>query len=254
MPGTDAVTGSARPAQPSTERDEIVALHMANERSPSNRSPRLAAARNDTAPRSPALRPAVVVGAAVAADVLVRCLHHMSRLSRQARELAHLSRTDPLTGLHNRRHVEEHLAVAVSAARRHGQPLSVLFVDVDGFKHINDQLGYEAGDGVLRAVSERMRFTLRTEDMVGRWGGEEFVAVLPTTDLAGAVAVAERVRTSIAGAAVGGNGGGAQVTVSVGCASGAGDPAELILQAGRALRQAKLAGKNRVVADGSSAD
>ncbi|MDQ3947321.1 MAG: GGDEF domain-containing protein, partial [Actinomycetota bacterium] len=173
----------------------------------------------------------VVAAATVTADALVRCLRRRSRLAREMRELARLSRTDPLTGLPNRRHIGEHLARAVSAARRHHQPLSVLFVDIDGFKHINDQLGYEAGDAVLRGVGERMRASLRAEDVIGRWGGEEFVAVLPTTDLTGAVAVAERVRTSISGEPLGLGRRHPNVTVSVGCASGVGEPAELILQA-----------------------
>ena len=185
---------------------------------------------------------------AAAAGALRRCLSRTSRLAGETAELTVLSRTDPLTGLHNRRHVEEHLAAAVSAARRHDRPLSVLFIDIDSFKRVNDQLGYEAGDDVLRAVGDRVRVALRTEDLLGRWGGEEFVAVLPSTDLAGATAVAERIRAAVACHAVMIDDREAAVTVSVGCASGRGDPAELIRQASGALRQAKRAGKNRVVA------
>ena len=198
---------------------------------------------------SPGLLAAAFVVAAVAGDALLRCLQRTSRLARATRELAVLSRTDPLTGLPNRRHVEEHLAAVVSAARRHHQPLAVLFIDIDSFKHINDELGYEAGDEVLRAVGERVRFTVRAEDFVGRWGGEEFLAVLAATDIDEAVVVAERIRAVVACDAIVFGESVARVTVSLGCASGAaGEPAEVIRQASRALRQAKRDGKNRVAA------
>jgi two-component system cell cycle response regulator len=189
-----------------------------------------------------------VVATAVAADAVRRCLRRTSRLSRATRELAVMARTDPLTGLPNRRHLEEHLAAAVSAARRHHHPLSVLFLDVDNFKHVNDDLGYEAGDDVLRAVGERMRSAVRTEDVVGRWGGEEFVAVVPTTDVDGAVSLAERIRSTIEADAVTSGDSPIPVTVSIGCACGTPDPLDLIRRASRALRQAKRHGKNRVVA------
>ena len=189
-----------------------------------------------------------IVAVAVATDALRRCLNRTSGLARDMAELAVLSRTDPLTGLHNRRHVEQQLAAAASAARRHHWPLSVLFIDIDSFKRINDQWGYEAGDDVLRAVADQVRVVLRAEDVVGRWGGEEFMAVLPITDLAGAVLVAERIRVAVACHAVRIDDRQMDMTVSVGCASGDGEAAELIRQATGALRQAKRAGKNRVVA------
>jgi diguanylate cyclase (GGDEF)-like protein len=222
--------------------------------SPVHRAPERPGADGAGRPRggricgTPAWLAAAIVGAVVAADALLRCLNQTSRLTRETRQLSILSRTDPLTALPNRRHVEEGLAAAVSAARRHHDPLSVLFVDIDDFKRINDQSGYEAGDDVLRNVGERVRLALRTEDLFGRWGGEEFVAVLPMTDLAGAVVVAERVRAAIASHPVVVHDRESDVTVSVGCASGGGEPADLVRQASRALRQAKLAGKNQVVA------
>jgi two-component system, cell cycle response regulator len=187
----------------------------------------------------------VVVAVVVAATGLVRCLTRNSGLARQTRELALLAQTDPLTGLHNRRHVGEHLATALSAARRHHHPTSVLFIDIDNFKRINDQSGYEAGDAVLRAVAARVGVGLRSEDILGRWGGEEFVAVLPMTDSAGALAVAERVRTAVAAYPVHQ---ATHVTVSIGSASNSDDASDLIRRASRALQKAKQAGKNRVVA------
>jgi two-component system cell cycle response regulator len=219
---------------------------MASERSRVGGAERPAAARLRLT--FPVVLAAVAVSVAVVADAMIRCLNRTARLTREIRELAVLSRTDPLTGLYNRRHVEEHLAAAASAARRHQQPLSVLFIDIDRFKAINDQAGYEAGDEVLRAVADRLRAALRTEDVVGRWGGDEFLAVLPTTDLAGAKAVADRVRAEVASRPVPIDDTDTHPTVSVGCVSGEGDPAVLIRQASRAVRRAKQAGKNRAVA------
>lgn len=182
---------------------------------------------------------------AVAVAAMLRCLERNSRLVRLGRGLAALAGTDPLTGLHNRRHVEERLAAALSAARRHHQPLSILFIDIDNFKGINDRSGYEAGDAVLRAIGGRVGIALRTEDILGRWGGEEFLAVLPMTDRRGALAVAERVRAAVAKEPVHRE---MHVTVSIGSASGGNDPADLVRRASRALQDAKHAGKNRVVA------
>jgi two-component system, cell cycle response regulator len=199
---------------------------------------------------SSALRAAFVVVAAIAGDGLIRCLRRTSRLADETRQLAALARTDALTGLANRLHLEEHLGKAASAARRHQQPLSVLFIDIDSFKRINDACGYEVGDDVLRAVAHRLRATIRAEDLIARWGGEEFVVVLPATDAAGAVVSAERLRDALARDRVAVGDHEVQVTISVGCASEGGEPGELIRQASRALRQAKLAGRNRVVAAG----
>jgi len=203
---------------------------------------------------SPALLAGIAGAAVLVAAALRRCLHGTARLARESAELSVLARTDPLTGLHNRRHMEEHLAPVVSAARRHHHSLAVLFVDIDSFKRVNDRWGYEAGDDVLQAVGERIRLALRAEDLVGRWGGEEFLVVLPETDLAGAVIVGERVRAAIACRAVSAGERDIQVTVSVGCTSGVVEPPELIRQATRALRRAKLAGKNQVVAADHTAE
>lgn len=196
----------------------------------------------------------LTVAGAVFADALVRCAQRTLRLTNVGRELARLSLTDPLTGLSNRRHLEEHLVASLSAARRHCQPLSVLFIDIDSFKRINDQSGYEAGDEVLRVVGDRVSRASRAEDLVGRWGGEEFLAVLPATDLSGAVAAAERIRVAVASEAIWTDGAVITVTVSIGCASGRHDPADLIGQASQALRQAKQAGRNQVVAAPQPAD
>ena len=196
---------------------------------------------------TPGLRALVAVAAVTFAAAMRHCLNGTRRLARQTAELSVLARTDPLTGLHNRRHMEEHLAAVTSAARRHHRSVALLFVDIDGFKRINDTCGYDRGDDVLRAVGERIQLAMRAEDLVGRWGGEEFLVVLPETDLAGGVIVGERIRAAVACDPVGTADHDIHVTVSIGCASGLVEPAELVRQATRGLRHAKLAGKNRVV-------
>ena len=158
-----------------------------------------------------------------------------------------ISREDDLTGLYNRRHVEEFLAAALSSARRHHHALSILFVDVDGFKGVNDELGHQMGDDVLRMVAQRIRLALRSEDVVGRWGGEEFLAVLPMTPLTGALEVAERLRSEIAKTPVNADGHTVAVTVSIGCAADHGnDVGSLMREADIALFRAKQGGRNRV--------
>ena len=189
------------------------------------------------------------VGSA-AVFLLVRYAEGRTELARLNVELEWISRTDPLTGLYNRRHVEEHLRLAASAARRHRQPLSVLLVDIDHFKAVNDQLGHEAGDVVLRAAADRMRTGVRAEDLVGRWGGEEFVLILPVTPLDGALVVADRLRAAMCESDVeAAPGRSVLVTVSVGCASStAPEPDELLRLADAALYRAKAAGRDCVMA------
>jgi two-component system cell cycle response regulator len=174
-----------------------------------------------------------------------------AELRRVGAQLQAMSQTDHLTGLANRRHLDEHLRMLASAARRQRLPLSVLMVDVDYFRRINDDAGHAAGDQVLRAVAHRMSGTMRTEDVAGRWGGEEFLVLLPATDLDGAWISGERIRSAVSRTPVALAGGGdLVVTVSVGCATGGGDdPEDQVRRADAALAEAKAAGRNRVVAD-----
>lgn len=166
-------------------------------------------------------------------------------------ELREVSRSDHLTGLANRRHVEEHLAMATSAARRHRQPISCIVVDVDHLRRINDSEGHVAGDDVLRAVAARIVHVLRGEDMAGRWGGEEVLVVAPSTDLDGAWRLGERIREAVSATPIPlSSGRDVLVTVSVGCATGQGDDIDQqIDRAEAALEEAKSTGRNRVVAD-----
>ena len=183
--------------------------------------------------------------ARVSAAVRVKTLQ--DQLRQRNLELAAMSLTDALTGLPNRREMQRRLVAATAAGRRHGQPSSVLMVDVDHFKTVNDTRGHDAGDTVLQAVAARLTAAVRADDSAGRWGGEEFLVVAPMTDLAGGARLAERIRSSIGDTAVPvDEGPDIEVTVSVGVASG--DSAEdvLLAEADAALYAAKRAGRNRV--------
>ena len=107
--------------------------------------------------------------------------------------------TDALTGLHNRRYMESHLATLAEQASTRGKPLALMILDIDYFKSINDNYGHDAGDDVLREFAVRVRKSIRGIDLACRYGGEEFVIVMPETDLHVAGMVAERLRRSIAG-------------------------------------------------------
>lgn len=174
-------------------------------------------------------------------------------LRRRTEELDRQTRTDHLTGLHNRRHLEEHLHGLLSSSRRHSYPVTVLLVDIDHFKRVNDTAGHEVGDQVLREVAQRMTAVVRTEDVLGRWGGEEFLLLCPWTDLTGAQVLAERLRTAVCAEPVpGGHGADLAVTVSIGGAvvAGPGDVErrELVLRtADERLYAAKAAGRDRAV-------
>jgi diguanylate cyclase (GGDEF)-like protein len=162
-------------------------------------------------------------------------------------------RTDLLTGLANRRHVAEHFEMTAGATRRHRTLMGVLMVDVDHLRRINDEHGHAAGDAVLRAIAERLTAVLRIEDMAGRWGGEEFLVVLPSTGIDGAWQLAERVREAISASPVplqGADIAGLVVTVSIGCAEGYGDDLDDHLRrAELALMDAKSTGRNRTMRD-----
>ena len=131
--------------------------------------------------------------ARVSAAVRVKTLQ--DELRNRNAELDLISRTDALTGLYNRRHIEERLRELASAARRHSSSLAVLMLDIDHFKQVNDTIGHAGGDAVLREFSARLQSVLRAEDVPGRWGGEEFLAILPNTELKGAVILGKRCAT-----------------------------------------------------------
>jgi len=177
-----------------------------------------------------------------------------TELSQQ--ELAKAARLDYLTGICNRRAIEDLAGRSIAAARRHGIPLAMMIIDVDHFKRINDEFGHEGGDAALIETVRRLRESLRTEDLIGRLGGEEFVAVMPSTDGAAALAAAERMRSSFADQPMPIGGGDITITVSVGVAVlDARDQqySHLLRRADRAMYAAKTAGRNKVMLDGVAA-
>ncbi len=164
-------------------------------------------------------------------------------------EIYKLSITDNLTGLPNRRALDDELAREFSRARRHGLPTSVLMIDIDEFKSVNDQFGHPAGDAVLANAARAVRGAVREGDLVARYGGEEIAVLMPQIELAGAASVGERVRRSVAELVTSFRDARIGVTVSVGCAALAdadADPKTLILRADEKLYAAKHAGRNRV--------
>lgn len=164
-------------------------------------------------------------------------------------ELDRVSRIDMLTNIYNRRHLDEHLRQVISAARRHDRTVGVLIVDIDHFKEVNDEHGHLAGDVVLREVAARLQQAMRTEDALGRWGGEEFLAVLTDTPPEGVRIMAERLRQVIAAAPfILDDGSRIRVTVSVGHTNGTEDAEVLVHRADDALYVAKAEGRNRVAA------
>lgn len=178
---------------------------------------------------------------------------HSDFLRNRLEESVEMSITDSLTGLHNRRYLEGHLKTLVSQSLQQGRALSVLIADIDHFKRINDSYGHDGGDAVLREFSTRFRRNVRGIDMAGRMGGEEFLIIMPDTDLTRAYQVAERLRCCVAADDFGVQGGQrVPVTASVGIATleRADDtPETLMKRADRALYAAKNAGRNRVVSE-----
>ena len=179
---------------------------------------------------------------------------YTDQLRTQLEETVEMAVLDPLTSLHNRRYMTSHLRTLFEESAQRGKPLSVLLLDIDYFKAVNDSHGHDAGDSVLREFASRVRRNIRGIDLACRLGGEEFVVVMPDTDLVKASLVGERLRQCIAAAPfyAGERIGTLQVTASVGVASleFPDDTPELILKrADQALYCAKRDGRNRVVSD-----
>jgi diguanylate cyclase (GGDEF)-like protein len=177
-----------------------------------------------------------------------RLIASRQRLTTLNRELDRVARIDSLTEIHNRRHLEEALRAALGAARRHNSNLALLIVDIDHFKQFNDSHGHLAGDRALCHVAARLADSLRVEDVLGRWGGEEFIIVLPGADAECAAMVAERLRTHIASSSLELPGEGSSaltVTIGVSCWSGQ-DAEDLVNQADTALYAGKADGRNLV--------
>ena len=178
---------------------------------------------------------------------------HADLLRTRLEESVEFAITDSLTGLHNRRYMEGHLRTLVAESLAANRPLSVLVADIDFFKRINDAYGHDAGDHVLREFANRFRRNTRGVDLACRFGGEEFVTIMPDTTLERACQVGERLRACVAGEPFRLNANvQLAVTASVGLAilEGAEDtPEALFKRADNALYAAKRDGRNRVVAD-----
>lgn len=184
----------------------------------------------------------------------IRRKRYNDRLRMSVKQTIELAVTDALTGLNNRRYLDNHLKILFTRAAVRARPLSICLMDIDRFKQVNDTYGHDAGDEVLREFATRIRSTVRGADLACRYGGEEFVVVMPDTDATAAAAVAERLRAIIektpfllknAGTAI-------SLTASFGlsCSSGGADtPEQLLKQADQALYKAKAEGRNRVVAN-----
>lgn len=166
-------------------------------------------------------------------------------------ELHHDARTDALTGLANRRGMEERGIIELKRAKRARTAMSVVLCDLDHFKRVNDRYGHEAGDAALGRAANVLLGALRQTDSLGRWGGEEFIAVLPATEARGAAGVAERMRASIANATFAGLPEGATISVGAATLEVVDDLTNawenLVKEADQHLYRAKSEGRNRVV-------
>lgn len=183
----------------------------------------------------------------------IRRKHCNDRLRSSVQQTIELAVTDGLTGLHNRRYFDTHLKLLMDRAAARGRPLSICMTDIDRFKQVNDTYGHDVGDEVLREFANRIRTTVRGADLACRFGGEEFIVVMPDTSAEMAAGVAERLRTIIESLpfAIPQADGPLKVTASMGIATlrPGNDTAEALLKrADTALYQAKHEGRNRVVA------
>ncbi|MDM9629432.1 PleD family two-component system response regulator [Rhizobium sp. S152] len=183
----------------------------------------------------------------------MRRKRYNDRLRASVKETIELAVTDPLTGLSNRRYLDNHLSTLFNRSMARGRPLSVLLTDIDRFKLVNDTYGHDAGDDVLREFASRIRSTVRGADLACRYGGEEFVVVMPDTSPEVAAAVAERLRAAVETApfVLKPSGQELHMTASFGISSRIASvitPGQLMKQADLALYEAKNGGRNRVVA------
>lgn len=183
----------------------------------------------------------------------VRRKRYNDRLRNSVRQTIELAVTDGLTGLHNRRYLDTHLRTLFARAKVRGRPLTLCITDIDRFKQVNDVYGHDAGDEVLKEFAGRIRSTVRGADLACRFGGEEFVVVMPDTSADVAATVAERLRGMIEARPFQLRSGETplMLTASMGIATigpGIETPEQLLKQADRALYEAKNSGRNRVVA------
>ena len=166
-------------------------------------------------------------------------------------DLRRVAVLDPVTEVGNRRWVEMTVRARLDDLERYGHPFGLLFVDVDRFKDVNDRHGHETGDAILRAVATTMGSAVRGTDSIGRWGGDEFVAICPAADADGLRRAGERVRSLVAATGVSGDGATIVPTVSVGGAVAlrGDDVGTLLARADDAMYRSKQDGRDRVTID-----
>jgi two-component system cell cycle response regulator len=183
----------------------------------------------------------------------LRKKRYADRLRQNVHMSVEMAMTDQLTGLYNRRYMARHLETLLSGLATSGKTLAFLVMDVDHFKRVNDTHGHDVGDEVLREFARRISDNIRGHDLACRFGGEEFVVIMPETDVQMAYNVAERLRAGVECTPFPiSRGADLHITVSIGIAGteGAGDTADALLRrADQALYRAKHSGRNRVVAD-----
>lgn len=197
-----------------------------------------------------------LVAVVIALVVMLAARDFRRRSSRLEQELVRLSRHDSLTGAFNRRYVTELSLRELDMARRHRRPLAVAMLDIDHFKQINDTYGHDIGDRVIQAMARVCAANLRGTDYFGRFGGEEFIVVMPETGPAAGLEVADRLRNRVEASSVDSPQGPVRFTVSIGVAvlppGAPGDWHSLLKQADIALYKGKATGRNRVVLSESS--
>lgn len=215
------------------EREAEVFLHHAN-------GHRMPVTVRATAMRDSTGR---IIGAIESFSATTNLLH----AQRELRELRHIAITDPVTGIGNRRHLDGRLSAAIAEFQENGSVAGLLFIDVDHFKHFNDNHGHKLGDKVLRMVAKTLRHSLRATDTVGRWGGEEFVAILYNMPNEAALRVAaEKVQAMVQYSRLDLDGQSHSVTISVGgTLLRANDtPESFVARADQLMYQSKQAGRN----------
>jgi two-component system cell cycle response regulator len=185
-------------------------------------------------------------------NVILRFAIQDARVLKVSRDLYEAAVRDRLTGMHNRGYFDDRLATEFAFVRRHGSPLSLLLIDLDHFKKVNDTYGHPIGDAVLKACAGKIMESLRAEDVAARYGGEEFAVLARGTPTEGARVLGQRLRTRIALAQVLTLQGVVQVTASIGVAVMQGDspyasPAELVASADEALYASKRNGRDQVM-------
>ncbi len=186
-------------------------------------------------------------------EVNGRLLEEIRKRRQVEDALSRAARSDPLTGLMNRRAMMERFEYQLSHYQRNRIPFAVLMGDIDHFKHINDTYGHAEGDRVLVSIAKSIKENLRSQDLLARWGGEEFLILLPDTDLEGGITVAEKIRLQIAQSGFRREKKGLALTISFGVACYKTDQSidDCVKAADAALYRAKQAGRNRVeIADG----